>query len=109
VPSSWAEIRDFGLTLPDAEEITHEGKPALSVRGHMFVRSEPAYHSVIILCTPFERDALLGSGDPSIGIAPRTEGHDYVDLRLDIVEIDSDIRELVTEAWRIAEGQASLD
>ena len=107
--ATWDEIREFALTLPEVRETTHDGHPAVSVDGHMFARLEQDGHSVIIMCSAWEKQVLLTSGDPAIGSAAPREAHEFVVLHMDGVDIDSDIKEMLTEAWRIAGSHAGDD
>jgi hypothetical protein len=48
--SDWDTVRELGLHLPDVEEGTSYGTPALKVAGRMFVRLRPeADEQVLVL------------------------------------------------------------
>ncbi|MGI9085170.1 MAG: MmcQ/YjbR family DNA-binding protein [Aeromicrobium sp.] len=104
--TTWDEILAFALTLPDTVESTSYGTPAAKVRGRLFLRSRPEDDAVVVLCTPWEKEALLQSGDPAMFTTPHYDGHPYILLKLSEAALDAEIEELLTEAWRIGEGQA---
>lgn len=60
----------------------------------------------MILCTMSEKEALLNSGDPAIFTTSHYDGHGSILLRMSEAAIDAEIREIITEAWRIGESQA---
>lgn len=104
--TTWNEILTFALTLPDTAEATHYGTPAAKVRDRMFLRLREDDESVVVLCSMWEKEALLSSGDPAIFTTPHYDGHGSVLLRLSEAAMDAEIEELITEAWRIGEGKA---
>ena len=106
MPVTWDDLLEFALTLPDTAESTHWGTPAAKVRGRMFLRLREDDDSVVVLCSAWEKEALLSSGDPAIFTTPHYDGHGSVLLRLSEAAMDAEVRELVTEAWRIGESQA---
>lgn len=104
--ATWDEILRFGLTLPDTAESTSYGTPAVKVLGRMFLRLCPKDDSVVVLCSMWEKEALLASADPAIFTTPHYDGHGSILLRLSEATMDSEVEELITEAWRIGESQA---
>jgi hypothetical protein len=106
MPVTWDDLLAFALTLPDTAASTHYGTPAAKVRDRMFLRLREDDDSVVVLCSQWEKEALLSSGDPAIFTNPHYDGHGSVLLRLSEATMDAEVRELVTEAWRIGESQA---
>lgn len=105
MPTTWDEIRAFGLALPHTTESTWEGTPAVSVHDHPFMRLRPDDDTVVIACTLSEKRALLESHDPAMSTITHRD-YDTVLLRLEHAELDNEVEEIITEAWRIAETQA---
>ena len=105
MPATWDEIRTFGLSLPHTFETTSHGMPAVGVHDHTFMRFRPDDDTVVIACTLSEKRALLESHDPAMSTITRDD-HDTVLLRLEHAELDNEVEEIITEAWRIAENQA---
>jgi hypothetical protein len=102
MPATWDEIRTFGLSLPHTSETTSHGSPAVGVHDHTFMRYRPDDDTVVIACTLSEKRALLESHDPAMSTITRDD-QDTVLLRLEHAELDNEVEEIITEAWRIAE------
>lgn len=62
-PVTYDTIRRLGLTLPDVEEGTSYGTPALKVKGKLFVRLHDDGDK-IVLRMPFERREEMMAADP---------------------------------------------
>lgn len=60
---SWESVLVFALTLPDTEESTSYGRPAVKVRGKAFVYPGRERGSFAISC-PIEEKELLMETDP---------------------------------------------
>ena len=64
----FALVRKFGLALPDVEEVTSWGQPALKVRGKMFAcvaSNKSAEPGTLVVRMPFEQRDELIANDPS--------------------------------------------
>jgi hypothetical protein len=64
---------------------------------------------MIVLCSSYERDVILTSGDPAVQGGPTIDGHEFVRVRYEDAELDAEILELVGEGWRIAERIEGLE
>lgn len=104
MPATWNEIRGFALTLPHTAETTWSGMPAIQVHDQAFMHLRPVDDTVIILCTLSEKRALLESRDPAMSTVT-VDDVDTIQLRLKHAELDNEVEEIITEAWRIAETQ----
>ena len=60
---SWASVMGFALTLPDTEESTSYGKPAVRVRGKAFVYPGRERGSFAV-ASPVEEKEFLMETDP---------------------------------------------
>jgi hypothetical protein len=101
----WDEVRDLALDLPDVEESTSWGHPALKVRGRWFAGLSPhkeAAGALVLRCDPNERPLML-AGQPVLFYGtPHYEGADgYVLVRLEAATAD-DLRDRLEDAWQIA-------
>jgi hypothetical protein len=103
--ATWNEIQEFGLSLPHAVESTSDGAPAVDVHDQTFMFLRPEDDTVVILCTLSEKRALLESHDPAMSTISADDHHSIL-LRLKHAELDNEVEEIITEAWRIAEAQA---
>lgn len=105
MPATWDEIRTFGLSLPHTSGMTSHGTPAVGVHDHTFMRYRPDDDTVVIACTLSEKRALLESHDPAMSTIT-SDDQDTVLLRLEHAELDNEVEEIITEAWRIAENKS---
>jgi hypothetical protein len=101
----WDEVRDLALDLPDVEESTSWGHPALKVRGRWFAGLSPhkeAAGALVLRCDPNERPLMLAGQPELFYVTPHYEGADgYVLVRLEAATAD-DLRDRLEDAWQIA-------
>jgi len=96
------ELRTIALSLPETAEGSWYGTPGFRVagRGFLRLRSEAEGGLVVPLADVGEKQALL-EGDPAVFFTtPHYEGHPVVLVRLPAIGV-GELRELVTEAWRL--------
>jgi hypothetical protein len=100
---SFDPVRRFGLTLPDVEEGTMYGTPALKVRGKMFAciashkSAEP--NTLVVRIDFAQRDELLASDPATYYLKDHYVGYACVLVRLSRVHPDA-LRDLLLSAWR---------
>jgi hypothetical protein len=101
----WDEVRDLALDLPDVEESTSWGHPALKVHGRWFAGLSPhkeAAGALVLRCDPNERPLMLAGQPELFYVTPHYEGADgYVLVRLEAATAD-DLRDRLEDAWQIA-------
>ena len=95
---SWDDVVRIAAGLPEVEESTSYGTPALKVRRKLFARLRED-GSVVLMCPTEEKEALLASGDPALFTTPHYDGHGSILVDLDTVAPDQ-LAELVQDAWR---------
>jgi hypothetical protein len=100
---SFQTVRKLGLRLPDVEDCTTYGQPALKVNGKMFV-CLPSHKSAepdsLVVRTDFEQRAELLAAAPEIYyITPHYEGYPAVLVRLGLVTPDV-LADLLGMAYR---------
>jgi hypothetical protein len=94
-------VRRLGLTLPNVEEGTSYGTPALKVKGKAFVCLHRD-RDKIVLKMPFDRREELMAGDPEVYfITDHYRDYPCVLVSLDKVHPDA-LPELVQTAYRSA-------
>lgn len=94
-------VRRAGLRLPNVEEGTSYGTPALKVRGKLFVRYRPDLDS-IVLKMPFDRREELISEDPeTYYITDHYRDYEWVLVRLARLP-ENALRDLLQGAHRAA-------
>lgn len=97
---TWEDVVAIARKLPEVEESTSYGTPALKVKGRSFarVRTE-AEGELVLLCPMEEKEALLASGDPAFSTTPHYDGHGWI--LVDLQRVDrGQLVELIAEAWR---------
>lgn len=108
-PDPFQIVRTIGLELPDVEESTMYGKPALKIRGKLLAcmashkSAEPG--SLVVLIGFDERDALIAD-DPRVYYV-KPHYHDYPSVLVRLALIDRDaLRDLLHSAWRSVTASA---
>lgn len=97
---TWEDVVAIARALPEVEESTSYGTPALKVRGEGFARLRTeAEGRLVLMCRLEEKEALLASGDPAFSTTPHYDGYGAILVDLERVERDQ-LVELIEEAWR---------
>src|SRR5690606_38558888 len=99
-PSRWtqAEVRAFALSLPEAHESSHMGRPDLRVRKRIFATLPEGGATVNLKTTPIALDMLLRS-DPET--FRDVWGGRWVGVELTRIDIE-ELRELLLDAYCLA-------
>ena len=96
-------VRTIALTLPDVEESTAYGSPALKVRGHLFACiaiNKAAEPNSLMVRMPFEdRDALIAEQPDVYYLADHYAPYPCVLARLARVNPEA-LRDLLLMGWR---------
>jgi hypothetical protein len=96
-------VRKIGLTLPDVEESTAYGSPALKVHGHLFACiaiNKAAEPNSLMVRMPFEdRDALIAEQPDIYYLADHYAPYPCVLVRLARVD-PAVLRDLLLMGWR---------
>jgi hypothetical protein len=96
-------VRTIGLELPDVEESTMYGKPALKVRGKLLAcmashkSAEPG--SLVVLIGFDAREALIADDPRVYYLKPHYQDYPSVLVRLPLIEREA-LRDLLHSAWR---------
>jgi hypothetical protein len=103
------DVRTIGLGLPDVEEATMYGAPALKVRGKLLAcmashkSAEPG--SLVVRIDFDQRDALIADDPRIYYVKPHYEGYAAVLVRLALIDRDA-LRDLLRSAWRTVTATA---
>ena len=96
-------VRKIALTLPDVEESTAYGSPALKVRGHLFACiaiNKAAEPNSLMVRMPFEdRDALIAEQPEVYYLVDHYVPYPCVLVRLARVDPET-LRDLLLMGWR---------
>ncbi len=109
--ATFKHVEAIGRTLPDVELTTTWGKPALKVRGRMFVcvpshkSAEP--DSLVVMMDFADRDALLEDDPRTYYVKEHYLNYPCVLVRLSQVGPDA-LRDLVAGAHRFVAGKSRL-
>jgi len=101
-------VREIGLALPDVEESTMYGSPALKVRGNLLAglpvnkSAEPGSLGVWIDFD--QRAALLAEAPETYYVTDHYVNYPIVLVRLSQIRIDQ-MRDLLSSAWRFVTSQ----
>jgi hypothetical protein len=97
---NWEDVVAIARRLPEVEESTSYGTPALKVKGKGFARLRTeAEGGLVLMCQLDEKEALLASGDPAFYTTPHYDGYGAILVDLEAVARDQ-LVELIEEAWR---------
>ena len=97
---TWEDVVAIASALPEVEESTSYGTPALKVKGKGFARLRTeAEGGLVLMCRMEEKEALLASGDPAFSTTPHYDGYGAILVDLQAVARDQ-LMELIEEAWR---------
>ena len=99
----FAAVRKLGLALPDVEQATMYGAPALKVRGHMFActashkSAEP--NTLVVLVGFDQRDELIAADPETYYLKDHYLNYPSVLVRLSRIQFDA-LRDLLLKGWR---------
>ncbi|MGH9348619.1 MAG: MmcQ/YjbR family DNA-binding protein [Vicinamibacterales bacterium] len=106
---SFDTVRELGRALPDVEEGTVYGSPALKVRGKMFaclaVHRSAEPNSLVVLIGFDQRDELIASDPMTYYLRDHYVNYPVALVRLTRVHHDA-LRDLLHMAWRFVSMKA---
>lgn len=107
--TTFDDVRAIGRTLPDVEESTMYGAPALKVRGKLLAcmaSHKSAEPNTLVVRLDFDdRDALIADAPHTYYLKPHYEGYPSVLVRLPLINRDA-LRDLLHSAWRTVTASA---
>ena len=97
---TWEDVVALARELPEIEESTSYGRPALKVRGKFVaaLRSNP--DALVVRCDLDEKPLLLEARPDILFETPHYHGWGYMLVRLDASPEDA--REFLTDSWLLA-------
>jgi hypothetical protein len=99
----------MAAALPDVEEGTAWGTPALKLRGRLLgcmashASAEP--NTLVVRLSVEQRDAMIAEAPETYYLKPHYEGLACVLVRLSRIERDA-LKDLLQAAWRFVEASA---
>jgi hypothetical protein len=107
---SFEIVRKIGLALPDVEESTMYGSPALKVRGKLLtclaIHKSAEPESLAVRIDFDQRAALLAEAPETYYLTEHYVNYPVVLVRLSRIRVD-EMRDLLGSAWRFATAQKS--
>ena len=96
-----AQMRALALSMPDAEEKAHFGKPDFRVKNKIFAGLTELEHRAYVKARPELQDMLLASRSGAFSAAAGAWGRSgWTYIELPKVELDM-LREIVVDAWKL--------
>ncbi|MBB2911055.1 hypothetical protein FHS43_002320 [Streptosporangium becharense] len=93
-------VLDLATELPGVEQSESWGTPSLKVGGRMFLRRHEDPELVAVKVAPDERAALTAERPDVFLVTPHYERYSYMLVKTAALA-DDELRELITEAWRM--------
>jgi len=101
VPEHWNTVLELARRLPEVEEGTSYGTPALRVRGKFFARLREDGETLVVKMNIFERQYLMEADPEVFFITDHYRDYPSVLVRLSAVQ-PAQLAERLEDAWRIA-------
>ncbi len=96
--ATWDDVKRLALELPEVEESTWYGTPALKVRGKGFCRLREDEENIVLMVDMLEREALMQSEPEMFHITPHYQ--DYPAMLVCLATVDREmLREQIIESW----------
>lgn len=96
----WDDLVALARELPEFQETTSYGRPALKVRGKFFAALRTNPDAIVVRCDLEEKPLLLEARPDVLFETPHYRGWGYMLIRLD-APLD-DVREFLTDSWLLA-------
>lgn len=97
---AWADVVRAGSDLPELEESTSYGRPALKVRGKFVAAMRTNPDALVVRCDLEEKPFLLEARPDILFETPHYHGWGYM-LVKPKASLD-DVREFLTDSWLLA-------
>jgi hypothetical protein len=97
---TWDDVVAIGRELPETEESTSYGRPALKVRGRFVAALRTNPDAVVVRCDLEEKPFLLDAQSDILFTTPHYDGWGYMLVRLEATT--EDLREFLLDSWLLA-------
>ena len=104
---TWRDVVELANELPEIEESTSYGRPALKVRGKFVAAMRTNPDAVVLRCDLDEKPLLLEARPDILFETPHYHGWGYVLLRLEASTDEA--REFLTDSWLLAAPKKLAD
>lgn len=96
------DVRRIALSLPDTTEKIAWSMPTFRVAGKMFATLPEDETSIAVRCPKEERDELVLAEPEKFWIADHEAQFAWVRARLDALEDEDELRDILADSWRQA-------
>ncbi|GGU28505.1 hypothetical protein GCM10010244_63610 [Streptomyces coeruleorubidus] len=96
------DVRRIALSLPDTTEKIAWNMPTFRVAGKMFATLPEDETSIAVRCPKEERDELVLAEPGKFWIADHEAQFAWVRARLDALEDEGELRDILADSWRQA-------
>ncbi len=103
------DVRRIALSLPDTTEKIAWSMPTFRVAGKMFATLPEDETSIAVRCPKEERDELVLAEPGKFWIAGHESQFAWVRARLDAIEDESELRDILADSWRQAAPTGLLE
>ncbi len=97
---AWRDVVELARDLPEIEESTSYGRPALKVRGKFVAALRTDPDALVVRCDLEEKPLLLEARPDILFETPHYHGWGYMLVKLDAAR--DEIREFLTDSWLLA-------
>ena len=104
---TWRDVVELANELPEIEESTSYGRPALKVRGKFVAAMRTNPDAVVLRCDLDEKPLLLEARPDILFETAHYHGWGYVLLRLEASTDEA--REFLTDSWLLAAPKKLAD
>lgn len=104
---TWRDVVELARELPEIEESTSYGRPALKVRGKFVAAMRTNPDAVVLRCDLDEKPLLLEARPDILFETPHYHGWGYLLLRLEASTDEA--REFLTDSWLLAAPKKLAD
>ena len=102
LPVTYDTVRRIGLALPNVEEGTSYGTPALKVNGKLFVRLHQDLDKIVLKMSFDRRDEMMAADPETYFITDHYRDYPWILVSLTSVSVD-----VLPELLKIAHREAS--
>lgn len=96
------DVRRIALSLPDTSEKIAWSMPTFRVAGKMFATLPEDETSLAVRCPKEERNELVLAEPGKFWIADHESQFAWVRARLDAIEDEGELRDILADSWRQA-------
>jgi hypothetical protein len=106
-PLTFDTVREIALTMPDVEESTSYGTPAMKVHGRLLTRLKEDGESIVVPCSFVDRDFLVQAEPEVFFFTDHYRDYELILIRLATVGREQ-LQDRLERAYQIARKQGPV-